>query len=61
MSAEEKRQEHQKELAQRLNGEARERLRGLKTDTTEKKWDILNDFIYVINWQNIHTQWNKLS
>ncbi|PVD20893.1 hypothetical protein C0Q70_19056 [Pomacea canaliculata] len=35
--SEEKRQQHQKELAQRLNDEARERLKGMKTDSGDKK------------------------
>lgn len=35
--SEEKRQQHQKELAQKLNEEARERLKGMKSDTGDKK------------------------
>ncbi|ESO89772.1 hypothetical protein LOTGIDRAFT_124718 [Lottia gigantea] len=37
LSTEEKRQEHQKELALRMNEEARERYRGQKTDSDDKK------------------------
>lgn len=38
MSAEEKRQQHQKELAAKMNDEARERLKGLQSGTEDKKW-----------------------
>jgi len=37
MTSEEKRQTHQKELAEKLNQEARARLAGLKEKTDEKK------------------------
>lgn len=37
MTAEEKRHEHQKELATKINEDARERLKGLKGDNEEKK------------------------
>ena len=37
MTAEEKRQEHQRELANKMNEEARERMKGLKGDNEEKK------------------------
>jgi len=37
MSTEEKRQAHQKELAQRINQEARERMKGLGTGNKERK------------------------
>ncbi|XP_062583012.1 FACT complex subunit SPT16-like [Saccostrea cucullata] len=37
MTSEEKRQEHQKELASKINEDARERLKGLKGDNEEKK------------------------
>lgn len=37
MTAEEKRQEHQRELANKINEDARERLKGLKGDNEEKK------------------------
>jgi hypothetical protein len=37
MTSEEKRQSHQKELAEKLNAEARARLAGLKGKTDEKK------------------------
>ena len=36
MTAEEKRMEHQRELAARINEEARERLGGMKKTSTEK-------------------------
>lgn len=38
MTAEEKRQSHQKELAERINREAKERLAGQKGKTSEKKF-----------------------
>lgn len=37
LTSEEKRQEHQKELRQRMNEEARERLKGMKGGTEDKK------------------------
>lgn len=37
MTSEEKRQEHQRELASKINEDARERLKGLKGDDEEKK------------------------
>ena len=36
MTAEERRQEHQRELAARINEEARERLQGMNKETSEK-------------------------
>lgn len=38
--SEEKRQQHQKELAQKLNEDARERLKGMKTDAGDKKLEL---------------------
>lgn len=38
MTAEEKRQQHQKELEEKLQREARERLSGQKGKTSEKKY-----------------------
>ena len=35
--SEEKRQHHQKELAKKLNEDARERLKGMKSDAGDKK------------------------
>lgn len=37
MTAEEKRQKHQKELRDKLNEEALQRIKGMKTGTEDKK------------------------
>ena len=47
MTSEEKRQSHQKELAEKLNEEARARLAGQKEKTDEKKCVPLCDVYYV--------------
>jgi DNA-binding TFAR19-related protein (PDSD5 family) len=39
-TTEEKRQQHQRELGQKLNEEARERLKGMKSGSDDKKYGI---------------------